>query len=84
MGVVARQVVDYYAGRTTALRQAFREVLPRLGDLLGGSALMILSVGLLTVVGVFLVSGLTLVFLVATAGPGGMAGALSRACRSNR
>jgi hypothetical protein len=78
MAIVARQVVDYYAGQTTALGQAFREVLPRLGDLLGGSALMILSVGLLTVVGVFLVSGLTLVFLVATAGPGGITGALTQ------
>jgi hypothetical protein len=78
MGIAARQVVDYYAGRTTALGQVFREVTPRLRDLLGGSALMIASIGLLTLVGVFLVSGLTLVFLVATAGPGGLMGALDQ------
>lgn len=78
MGLVARQVVDYYAGRTTATRQALREVLPRLWDLLGGGALMIVSVGLLTVIGVFLVSGLTLVFLVASSGEGGLAGALGK------
>ena len=66
MGIVARQIVDAYAGRTTALGQAFREVTPRLRDLLGGSLLMIASIGLLT-----------LVLLVATAGEGGLAGALS-------
>jgi hypothetical protein len=76
MGIVARQIVDAYAGRTTALGQAFREVTPRLRDLLGGSVLMIASIGLLTLVGVFLVAGLTLVLLVATAGEGGLAGAL--------
>lgn len=78
MGIVARQIVDAYAGRTTALGQAFREVTPRLRDLLGGSALMIASIGLLTLAGVFLVAGLTLVLLVATAGEGGLAGALNQ------
>ncbi len=78
MALIARQMVDYYAGRTTAIGQALREVLPRMWDLFGGGALMIISVGLLTVVGVFLVSGLTLVFLVASSGEGGLAAALGK------
>ena len=78
MGIVARQVVDAFRGQPTALAGAFHAVLPRLWDLLGGSVLLLASVGLLTLVGVFLVSVLTLVFVVIAAGPGGLAGALAR------
>ncbi|HMA35631.1 MAG TPA: hypothetical protein VKY74_14290 [Chloroflexia bacterium] len=53
LALIAVQVRALRAGQPLALGAAFRQVLPRLWALLGGSFLLVVSVGLLTAVGVF-------------------------------
>ena len=80
LAVIAVQVAARLDGRRLTLGAAFRAVLPRLWALLGGSFLLIVTVGLLTVVGVVLSVVFSLVLAVINADPnsGGLAGAISR------
>ncbi|MDQ2809866.1 MAG: hypothetical protein M3Z04_23555 [Chloroflexota bacterium] len=80
LAVIAVQVRALGQGETLTLRGALRAVLPRLGALLGGSALLIVTVGLLTVVGVVLSVVFSLVLTVINSDPnsGGLMGALQR------
>lgn len=80
LAIVAVQIRALFAGGALGLGAALRNVLPRLRALVGGSALLLVSVGLLTVFGVFLSVVFSLVLTVLGADPngGGLAGALSR------
>ncbi len=80
LAVIGVQVRALGQGETLTLRAALRAVLPRLGALLGGSALLIVTVGLLTVVGVVLSVVFSLVLTVINSDPngGGLAAALQR------
>jgi len=80
LAVIAVQVRALAQGETLTLRAALRAVLPRLGALLGGSALLIVTVGLLTVVGVVLAVVFSLVLTVLNSDPnnGGLMSALQR------
>jgi hypothetical protein len=80
LALIAVQIAAGLRGGRLRLGDAFRAVLPRLGALLGGSFLLVMSVGLLTVFGVFLAVVFSLVLTVINADPnsGGLAGAIQR------
>ncbi len=80
LAVIAVQVRALGRGEILTLGAALRAVLPRLDALLGGSALLIITVGLLTVVGVVLSVVFSLVLTVINGDPnsGGLMGALQK------
>jgi hypothetical protein len=80
LALIAVQVRGLREGTTLTFGAALRLVGSRLGALLGGSVLMVVSVGLLTVFGVTLTLVFTLVLAVLNADPtsGGLAGALQK------
>jgi hypothetical protein len=80
LAVIAVQIDTRLRGGHLRLGEAFRRVVPRLGALLGGSFLLVVTVGLLTVLGVVLSVVFSLVLTVINADPnsGGLAGAIQR------
>jgi hypothetical protein len=78
LAIIAVQVAAHLDGRALSLRGALRAVLPRLGALLGGSFLLVVSVGMLTMLGIFLSVVFSLVLAVLNADPnsGGLEGAI--------
>lgn len=84
LAVIAVQIRAGFAGRGLSLGEAFRAVLPRLWALLGGSFLLVLSVGLLTVIGVVLSVVFTLVLAVVNASAGGLAEAIRQGMFNNQ
>jgi hypothetical protein len=80
LAIIAVQIDTRLRGGRLSLGAAFRRVLPRLGALLGGSFLLVVTVGLLTVLGVVLSVVFSLVLTVINADPnsGGLAGAIKR------
>ncbi len=80
LGLVGVQVTRTFRGGPAPLPAAWRQVAPRLGALLGGSFLLLVTVGFLTVAGVFLSVVFSLVLTVVNADPttGGLGGAIQR------
>src|SRR5690242_10602099 len=80
LAIIAVQIDTRLRGGRLSLGAAFRRVLPRLGALLGGSFLLVVTVGLLTVLGVVLsvVFSLVLTVINADSASGGLAGAIQR------
>ena len=76
LAVIGVQVRAQAQGSAMTLGGALRAVLPRLGALLGGSALLLVTIGLLTVVGVVLAVVFSLVLTVVNGQSGGLMSAL--------